>query len=200
MSDSITLRKLSGLSAAPARLSESALILVDCQNTYREGLMQLVGVEAALEQCATLLSRARKLGIPIFHVQHDAGAGTPYDINSPIGQIADKVRPGDGEPVIVKNYPNSFLNTDLQERLKAVDARNLVIVGFMTHMCISSTARAAFELGYANNTVVAGATASRRLPLERGTDLPAEQIHASNLAAIADLFAVVVPNEAALPD
>src|SRR5208337_3326462 len=52
MSDSITLRKLLGLSGAPARLSESALILVDCQNTYREGLMQLAGVEAALEQCA----------------------------------------------------------------------------------------------------------------------------------------------------
>jgi nicotinamidase-related amidase len=200
MSDSITLRKLSGLSASPARLSESALILVDCQNTYREGTMQLVGIEPALEQCATLLTRARRLGIPIFHVQHDAGAGTPYDINKPIGQIADMVRPGDGEPVIVKNYPNSFLGTDLQELLKAVDARNLVIVGFMTHMCISSTARAAFELGYANNTVVAGATASRRLPLGEGADLPAEQIHASNLAAIADLFAVVVPNEAALPD
>jgi nicotinamidase-related amidase len=200
MSDSITLRKLLGLSATPAPLSESALILVDCQNTYREGMMQLVGVEAALEQCATLLSRARKLGTPIFHIQHDAGVDTPYDIKSHIGQIADKVRPLDGEPVIIKNYPNSFLNTDLHGRLKAVDAKNLVIVGFMTHMCISSTARAAFDLGYANNTVVAGATASRSLPLGEGADQPAEQIQASNLAAIADLFAVVVANEAALAD
>lgn len=200
MSDSITLRKLLGLSAAPARLSESALIMVDCQNTYREGLMQLVGVEPALAQCATLLARARKLGIPIFHIQHDAGVGTPYDITHPIGQIADMVQPANGEPVIVKNYPNSFLNTDLHERLKAVDAKNLVIVGFMTHMCISSTARAAFDLGYANNTVVAAATASRPLPLGEGDDQPADQVHASNLAAIADLFAVVVPNEAALPD
>jgi isochorismate hydrolase len=184
MSDSITLRKLLGLSAAPARLSESALIMVDCQNTYREGLMQLVGVEPALAQCATLLARARKLGIPIFHIQHDAGVGTPYDITHPIGQIADMVQPANGEPVIVKNYPNSFLNTDLHEHLKAVDAKNLVIVGF----------------GYANNTVVAAATASRPLPLGEGADQPADQVHASNLAAIADLFAVVVPNEAALPD
>ena len=56
MSDSITLRKLLGLSPAPAPLSESALIMVDCQNTYREGLMQLVGVEPALAQCATPVS------------------------------------------------------------------------------------------------------------------------------------------------
>lgn len=200
MSDSITLRKLLGLSPAPARLSESALIMVDCQNTYREGLMQLVGVEPALAQCAALLARARNLGIPVFHIQHDAGVGTPYDITSHIGQIADKVEPANGEPVIVKNYPNSFLNTDLHDRLKAVNATNLVIVGFMTHMCISSTARAAFDLGYANNTVVAGATASRSLPLGDGADQPAAQVHASNLAAIADLFAVVVPDETALPD
>lgn len=200
MSDSITLRKLLGLSAAPAPLSKSALILVDCQNTYREGLMQLDGVEPALVQCASLLARARKLGIPVFHIQHDGGVGTPYDITSPIGQIADPVQPADGEPVVVKNYPNSFLNTDLHQRLQAVDAKNLVIVGFMTHMCISSTARAAFDLGYANNTVVAGATASRPLPLGEGAEQPAAQVHAANLAAIADLFAVVVPNEAAIAD
>jgi nicotinamidase-related amidase len=102
--------------------------------------------------------------------------------------------------VIVKNYPNSFLNTDLHERLKASNAKNLVMVGFMTHMCISSTARAAFDLGYASNTVVAGATASRALPLGGGADQPAEQIQASSLAAIADLFAIVVPDAAAIPD
>lgn len=200
MSESTTLRKLLGLSATPAHLSESVLLMIDCQNTYREGLMQLVGVEAALEQCATLLARARKLGIPIFHLQHDAGAGSPYDINQPIGQISDEVKPIKGEPVIVKNYPNAFLNTALHERLKAVNAKNLVIVGFMTHMCVSSTARAAFDLGYVNITVVADATASRPLPLGEGALLPAEQIHVSHLAAIADLFAVVVPNAAALPD
>ncbi len=200
MSDQITLRQLMGLSATPAPLSDSALILVDCQNTYREGPMQLEGAEPALDQCARLLARARKLGIPVFHIQHDAGVGSPYDVTGHSGRIADPVQPVDGEPVVVKNYPNSFLNTDLHDRLKAVQARNLVIVGFMTHMCISSTARAAFDLGYANNTVVGGATASRSLPLGEGKGLPAGQVHAGNLAAIADLFAIVVPDEGDIAD
>jgi nicotinamidase-related amidase len=199
MSDLITLRELLGLSSAPTRLSESSLILVDCQNTYREGLMKLPGVEAALEQCRQLLARARKLGVPVFHIQHDAGAGTPYDIGSPIGQIADKVRPGGKEPVITKHYPNSFLNTDLHQRLQGVQAKNLVIVGFMTHMCISSTARAAFDLGY-SNTVVGGATATRPLPLGGASAVPAAEVQASNLAAIGDLFAAVVPDQAGVPD
>jgi len=198
MSELLTLRGLLGLAPAPVPLAQSALILVDCQNTYREGLMQLEGVEPALDQCAALLARARKLGIPRFHIQHDAGPGSPYDLSAPIGQIADKVRPLAGEPVVVKNYPNSFLNTTLHEQLQRAGAKNLVIVGFMTHMCISSTARAGFDLGYPC-TVVAGATATRPLPL-CGSVCPAAQVQASNLAAITDLFAVVVESERQIPD
>ena len=63
----------------------------------------------------------------------------------------------------MKQYPNSFVQTDLDEQLKAVGASNLVIAGFMTHMCVNSTARGAFNLGYAP-TVVAAATATRALP------------------------------------
>ena len=199
MKDAFTLREISDLSAQPAPLSQSSLILVDCQNTYREGVMELDGVEPALDQCRLLLTRARNLGIPIFHIQHDGGAGTPYDIREPIGAIADKVQPAEGEPVIVKSHPNAFFDTGLHDGLQAVNARNLVIVGFMTHMCISSTARAAFDLGYAN-TVVAAATATRALPREGGAPLPADAVQAGNLAAIADLFTVVIPDQSAIGD
>ncbi|HRD35600.1 MAG TPA: cysteine hydrolase family protein [Rhodocyclaceae bacterium] len=139
---------MTGQPATPARLSDSALVIVDAQNTYREGIMQLTGVEPALEQCATLLARARALKIPVLHIQHDAGPGTPYDVSAEIGAIADKVAPADGEPVVVKNYPNAFVGTDLDARLKDTGVKNLVVVGFMTHMCINSTARGAFNLGY----------------------------------------------------
>ena len=53
---SIPLRQLSGLPATPARLSESALVIVDAQNAYRGGVMQLEGVEPALDECARLLA------------------------------------------------------------------------------------------------------------------------------------------------
>jgi len=56
MSDLITLRALMGLSSAPTRLSDSSLILVDCQNTYREGLMKLAGVEAAIWRRSAICS------------------------------------------------------------------------------------------------------------------------------------------------
>eukprot|EP00657_Telonema_sp_P-1_P011422 TRINITY_DN6535_c0_g1_i1.p1 TRINITY_DN6535_c0_g1~~TRINITY_DN6535_c0_g1_i1.p1 ORF type:complete len:107 (-),score=56.13 TRINITY_DN6535_c0_g1_i1:84-404(-) len=67
-------------------------------------------------------------------------------------QIMDAVKPVEGEAVIVKGYPNSFHATNLHELLQGKNVKNLVVAGFMTHMCINSTARGAFNLGY--NVVV----------------------------------------------
>ncbi|MGU3654191.1 cysteine hydrolase family protein [Mycolicibacterium sp. A43C] len=194
-----TLRNLEDLPAAPRSLKDSALVLVDCQNTYTHGVMELDGVQAALEQSAVLLDRARSAGIPVIHIQHNGGVGSPYDITAEIGAIVDAVAPRDGEPVVVKQYPNAFVQTDLDDRLKAVGATDLVVAGFMTHMCINSTARGAFNLGYAP-TVVAAATATRSLPGPDGADVPAAALQSASLAALSDLFAIVVPDAAAIPD
>lgn len=199
MNDLKTLRDVAGLGQTPSALRQSALIMIDCQNTYRQGLMQLHGVEAALDEAQRVLERARSLGVPIIHIQHDAGPGSPYDIRDAIGQIADKVKPRQGEPVIVKNYPNSFVQTDLHERLQKLGISNLVLAGFMTHMCVNSTVRGAFNLGY-RPTVVAAATATRALPTPQGGVVSAEALQEASLATLSDLFAVIVPNAAALPE
>ncbi len=69
----------------------------------------------------------------------------------------------------------------------------------MTYMCLNSTARGAFSLGHAP-TVVAGATATRALPGVDGTPVSAAALQATSLAAVADLFGVVVPTVAGIPD
>ncbi|BBY52179.1 isochorismatase [Mycolicibacterium arabiense] len=194
-----TLRELSALPSRPAALAESALVLIDCQNTYTRGVMELDGVSAALDEVATLLDRARTAGIPVIHVQHDGGAGSPYDLGDDIGAIVPLVAPRDGEPVVVKQYPDSFVQTDLDERLKAAGVSNLVLTGFMTHMCVNSTARGAFNLGYAPS-VVASATATRSLPGVDGAPLPAAAVQSASLAALSDLFAIVVPDAASITD
>ena len=59
-------------------------------------------------------------------------------------------------------------------------------------------ARGAFNLGYAP-TVVAAATATRALPGLGDAPVSAAAMQAASLAAMADLFAVVVPSAAAIP-
>ncbi|MFL0239583.1 cysteine hydrolase family protein [Mycobacterium sp. SMC-18] len=194
-----TLRELSSLPVEPVGLADSTLVLIDCQNTYTQGVMELEGVQDALDETAALLDRARTAGIPVIHIQHDDGPGSLYDIGGESGAIVDRVAPRGDEPVIVKQFPNSFVQTDLDERLKALGASNLVLAGFMTHMCVNSTARGAFSLGYAP-TVVAAATATRTLAGPDGQAVPAAALQAASLAGLADLVAVVAPNVAAIPD
>jgi nicotinamidase-related amidase len=194
-----TLRTLSELPSTPAPLAESTLVLIDCQNTYTQGVMELEGVQAALDEAAALLDRARSAGIPIIHVQHSDGPGSLYDIEGESGAIVTRVAPRDGEAVVTKQYPNSFVETDFDDKLKAVGASNLVIAGFMTHMCVNSTARGAFNAGYAP-TVVAAATATRSLPGVGGEPVTASSLQSASLAALSDLFAVVVRNGADVPD
>ena len=191
MTENQTLRQLTGMPAAPAPWAESTLIMVDCQNTYTRGAMELEGVQEALDQAEELLVHARDAQIPIVHIMHDAGEGSPYDVRDEIGQIVSRVAPREGEPVVVKAFPNAFTDTDLHERLQAAPGRDLVLAGFMTHMCVNSTARGAFSLGY-RPAVVAGATATRELPGADGPAVSADALQAASLAAVADLFAVVV--------
>jgi nicotinamidase-related amidase len=173
--------------------------MIDLQETYRQGVMRLEGVEPALQEAADLLVRARDAGIPIIHIRHDAGPGSPYDVTAPIGQISSEVAPQGSEPVITKAYPNAFVGTDLQAQLEATGVKDIVLAGFMTHMCINSTARGAFSLGF-RPTVVASSTATRDLPALDGSIVPAAQLQAASLAALNDLFAVVVGKQTDIPD
>jgi nicotinamidase-related amidase len=199
MARATTLRDLMGLGDEPAPLGQSTLIMIDCQNTYRRGVMQLEGVEAALAEATQLLTRARAAGIPVFHIMHDAGEGSPYDVHAEIGQISEQVAPAPGEPVIVKNYPNAFVGTDLEAQLRGAAGSELILAGFMTHMCVNSTARGAFNLGF-HPTVVASATATRELPGTNGVAVPAQAVQAASLAAISDLFGVVAGSVSDIPD
>lgn len=191
-----TLRQLNGFDDTPAKLAGSTLVLVDYQNTYTTGVMELDGWQAALDAAAQLLARARQEGTKVIHVINDGGEGTPYDIRAEIGRIHPAVAPVDGEPVVVKKAPDSFVGTDLDQHVDAAGNSDLIIAGFMTHMCVTFTAQGAFLRGN-RPTVVADACATRALPVA-GTELDARQVHHSALATITDLYGVVVPTQESL--
>ncbi|ODS96480.1 MAG: isochorismatase [Lautropia sp. SCN 69-89] len=167
-----------------------ALVIVDIQNDYFPGgAMPLEGSPEAAANAAKLLAAFRARGLPVVHVQHiSTRPGATFFLPDTQGAgINDAVSPQASEKQIVKHTPNSFRGTDLHEHLESVGADRLVIVGMMTHMCIDSTVRAAFDLGYAC-TLVHDACATRALVLD-GKSIPAAQVHESFLAGINGLFA-----------
>ena len=195
-----TLLSLSGIEPQPARLSESVVVIVDAQREYVDGKLRLHNIDASLKEASLLLERARKAGTPVIHVVHQGTkGGALFDPDGPFAAIAAPVAPKQGETIVTKTLPNAFAHTDLEERLASIGRKNLIIVGYMTHMCVSSTVRAALDRGYFT-TVVAKATATRDLPGTDGEVVSAQALHSATLAALADRFATVVRDVEDIPE
>lgn len=193
-----TLLEMAGAPTSPPPLDRAVLVLIDCQMEYVSGALRLPGIVPALEEGARVLALARAEGLPVVHVIHHGRAGGGlFDPEGPFAAIAREVAPTCGESVITKTMPNAFAGTRLDDQLREFGRSELVFVGFMTHLCVSSSVRAAGELGY-RSTVVAKAVATRDLPDGHDGVIKAADLQRSELAALADRFATVVDAAAAL--
>ena len=186
-----TLRAAAGLPPFYGPMSDAVLIVVDAQVEYSdEGALALPGLQPAVDNIMALLLTARKQDTRVVHIAHEGSAGRTFD-PAKGGRIIEQVAPLEGETVLAKGLPNSFAHTGLQNHLAEIGRPHLIICGFMTHMCVSSTARAALDLGY-ETTVVSDATATRALPgVHGGSAIDAESVHQAALAALADRFSAI---------
>jgi nicotinamidase-related amidase len=192
--------QIAGASPTPARLAEATIVVIDAQREYVDGLLRLNGVDPALEEIGRLLARARAAGTPIVHIVHQGREGGPFAPGSPGAETVFPADPAPNEAVLTKRLPNAFASTDLAARVAALKRPELVLVGFMTHMCVEATARSAIDNGF-KATVVASATATRDLPDPlTGAVVPAAEVQRNALAALNDRFATVVPNVDSLRD
>lgn len=192
MNGARTLLQMAGVTPPPAKLGDAVLVVIDAQNEYVSGKLALPGVEAALAGVADVLAAARTAGAPVIHVAQRGRPGGLFDPQGPGFGFAPQSAPLPGEVVVEKPLPNAFAKTELADKLLATGRKSVVIVGFMTHMCVSATVRAGVDHGYAV-AVVADAAATRDLPDPLGgPDLPAEQVHRTALAELADRFATII--------
>jgi nicotinamidase-related amidase len=192
-----TLLELGGGAPAPASLKDATLVVIDAQNEYVRGPLALPGVAPALSAIESLLAEARAAGTPIVHLVHRDVEGVFVE-GTEGAEIAPQAAPSGGEKVFEKTLPNGFTNCEFGPALKALGRDKLILTGFMTHMCVDSTARAAVDLGY-GVTIVENAVATRPLPGVLGRPArSAQEVHDGALAGLADLFAIVVPDAGAL--
>jgi nicotinamidase-related amidase len=190
MSTPRTLLQLAGADLNPAKLQDACLVLIDLQNEYLDGPIAVPQASDAVAKAEALLKAARGAAAPIFHIAHKGRSGSLFDRDAHRGQIVTALCPNTGESIVEKGLPNAFANTDLQARLIATGRTNLVIAGFMTHMCVSSTARAALDLGW-RVTIAADACGTRDLPDGRGGVVASDVIHDVALVELSDRFAVI---------
>ena len=189
-----TIFEMLGVKPDRPHLSGAALLIIDAQREYVDGALPLVGMTEALAAGGQLLARARAAGSPVIHIVH-RGSGSLFNPEGKGFQPTAPLTPRPGEVVIEKTQANAFAETPLQEVLTAAGRKNLIVIGFMTHNCVSSTVRAAKEKGYAC-TVVAPATGTRDLPDGFGGTIPAATVQAACLAGLSDTMANIAWNMA----
>jgi len=198
MTKPFTLLELSGKTKLKLDPAECIIVTIDAQEEYRSGLLPLVNIESAIQEGRQLLQKARSVNTKIVHVVHinDSGAKT-FAEDSVTSKIFSEYEVRDNEIIVKKKLPNSFAGTTLREVIQSSGKKQIIFWGFMTHMCLSTTARAAVDLGYISY-IVEGACATRDLPGIYGGIVPAKQVHETALAELADRFAFIINDSSEL--
>ncbi len=175
---------------------KKALIIIDIQNDYFPGgTMELHKSTEAACNCKKVLDLFRKNKELIIYIQHIAlKPGASFFLPGTKGaEIYEGVKPLEGEIILQKHFPNSFRETGLHDLLKKNGVTNLVFTSMMTHMCVDTTVRAAFDLGY-TSTVLGDCCAAKKLTYKNET-VEAEDVQCSYIAALNGTFASVINTE-----
>jgi nicotinamidase-related amidase len=121
---------------------KTALLVVDVQNCVVEGTPRR---DVVVANVGSLVERARHEGVPVVWVQH---SDEQIERGSEGWRIVPELSPDDAEPLIEKNYGDSFEETSLESVLSGLGVGRLVVVGAQTDACIRSTLHGALVRGY----------------------------------------------------
>lgn len=185
-------RELIGVAPSTVSVNDSTLIIIDAQNEYANGHLKTVNVTESRNAISTVLEKYRKStnsGKNIVHVVHVTPPGAPvFTSGTALSQEFEELSPVSNEKVVEKNYPNSFAKTDLAAYLESLGAvgKKIVLVGYMAHVCVSTTARAGAELGY-DVVIVKDAVGDRDIP-----GVAADQLVDVVIKELADAFATTI--------
>ena len=172
------------------------LLIIDIQRDYFPGgAMPLVDPEAAAEAAKQALDRFRANGEPIIHMQHiwDAPDAPFFKKGTEGTDFHPLTAPADGETVIQKDEANSFLGTNLEEKLRADGIDELVVAGMMSSMCVDASVRAGADLGF-GMTVIHDGCAAPDLEFG-GKTVPGLDVHAAFMSALGSGYATLVSSE-----
>src|SRR5262245_11601002 len=143
------------------------LLLIDVQEGFKDTKWGRRNNPCAEANIAQLLNTWRVSGRPIIHVQHVSQEhASVFATDSPGIALQEFARPANGELLLQKRVNSAFIGTELDRSLKERGASALVVVGFTTDHCVSSTVRMAANLGYRTIVVADGTATFERRSLD----------------------------------
>ncbi len=169
----------------------ATLVLIDVQKAFDDPSWGTAHPSVADTNMARLLEAWRRATRPVVHVKHDSiEAGSRLSPDAPGNAIKDFANPHYGERLFHKHMNSAFIGTSLETFLRGEGHNTLVMVGWTTDHCVSTTARMAGNMGF-KTYVVADACATHDRKTHTGTTIPAETMHEAALASLHGEFATV---------
>lgn len=133
-----------------------ALVVIDLQSGI-VGYPTAHPVEQVIANSARLAEAFRAAGLPVVLVNVDGTAPGRTERNKTGGArtlpaeatvLVPELNQQPGDITVTKRTLGAFLSTDLDAKLKAAGATQIVLTGISTTSGVESTARSAYELGY----------------------------------------------------
>jgi nicotinamidase-related amidase len=153
-------------------LSQSALLVVDAQDSFKVGPRWERRNNRDFERnVSALIDAYRVAGLPVIFFLHTDG-DPGFERDSVHLRLMDFIQLRTGEPVMLKDTRNAFTSTTLQANLLALGVRRLAITGISMEQCCETTTRVAADLGYAVDFVI-DATMTFPIP---NPDVPGEEL------------------------
>lgn len=175
-------------------MAKAAVIVIDAQQEYFAplGKLPLPGGPKAVESIARVLAWARARRLPVIHVVHESRRqnATTFVAGTPALAIHPAAAPAPGEAVLTKHMPGSFTGTTLEDLLRKEGVEQVVIAGFMTQMCVDTTAREAAHRGF-KVVVLSDATAAMDVKGPDGELIPHDQVHRTHLGSLNGFLAEI---------
>lgn len=172
-------------------MSDPVLLVIDVQQAFDDpgrGERNNPDAEANIE---TLLAYWREQRWPVAHAKHcSTNPESLLRPGHPGNDFKPEAEPGEGEPIFEKEVNSAFIGTDLESWLHDQGAEEVVLVGFTTDHCVSTTTRMAENLGF-DPIIVSDATATFDREAPDGTVLPAAAGHRAALTHLHGEFAGV---------
>ena len=176
----------------PFNWERAALLVVDMQEFFLSPASPAYMPEAlpALSNAGRLVTAFRKAGLPVLFTSHahedpsrDGGLMALWWkkiclAGSPEAEVSPALAPLE-EEILLKCRYSAFSSGKLAERLRVLSVDSLVVAGLKTNLCVESTVRAAFDLGF------------RCIVAEDAMAARTEVLHLASLAGMADGFAMV---------
>jgi len=120
----------------------TALLVIDVQNGNLQWAYER---DAVVANVSGLVEKARRERVPVVWVQH---SDEQLARGSDVWRIVSELTPADTEPLVEKNWPDSFETSTLEAVLSGLGVGRLFLVGAQTDECIRSTLHGAVVRGY----------------------------------------------------